>query len=175
MVDVETFGTFAGAVVASIGWCRFSEAGDYAPGKVNVSIQSALRAGLRVDGRTIEWWLRQEDAARAALFDPQPVPLRDALEELAKAVEGAKAVWAKPPQFDVAILDRAYAAVGRPVPWRRQSERCLRTLCSLAAKLSGQNPYEGIVAEPKHCAAADALAQTKAAVRAMDLLRGRAG
>lgn len=173
MVDVETIGQGPRAALASVGWCLFDVERAHAPGhagKVNVLLSSSTNAGLEADGATVEWWLRQSEEARAALLDPEPVPLVEALRAVSSALSPAKYVWAKPPQFDLVILRSAYRALGKRPPWHPRQERCLRTLIDLAFQHG--NPFDGLEVEgPRHCAMVDAVAQARVAQRAWWLVR----
>ena len=137
MLDIETFGHHADAVILQIGYAAFTAHAPFAVlehGTLYVDVQSCLDAGLRVDGSTLLWWMGSDrDAGRAALVQPptEPIGLKAALVLLSEQITrlNPARVWAMPPQFDLTILKTAYLAVGiNQVPWHFRSERCLRTL-----------------------------------------------
>ena len=70
MVDLETMATHPNAAIVAIGAVRFME--DLQDSFYQeVDLQSSIRAGLDVDGATVNWWLMQEEAAREAITAPQ--------------------------------------------------------------------------------------------------------
>lgn len=130
MLDLETLGTAGDAAIVSIGAVVFGADGIapnpfYCP----VRLQSAIDAGLRVDGSTVEWWTRQPDAARA-VFGEHAAELDSALLAFAQWLPGRAKVWGNGASFDNAILASAYRAVGRPLPWKFWNDRCYRTIAA---------------------------------------------
>lgn len=152
MIDLETMSTSYHAAIIQIGACTLDGEKQFL---CNVSLQSAIDAGLRVDGSTVEWWLTQSDAARASLRDHR-VPLADALSQFSTWVSNLHAppteVWAFPARFDLVILANAYLACAAKAPWGRREQRCARTLLSSCS-------IERSIPECKHNALSDALAQ----------------
>lgn len=81
MIDLETFATCPTALFPSIGAVAFNRH----TGEIDVDngfytaidLQSCIAAGLTIDGKTIEWWFGQTDAARKALFDAPAVTWLD--------------------------------------------------------------------------------------------------
>lgn len=76
MIDLETLGTASNSVILQIGACHF----DLGPGdephdtfERTVTIDSCLRAGLIVNGSTVEWWLHQSETARHSVTEPNAV------------------------------------------------------------------------------------------------------
>lgn len=89
----------------------------------NINIASSMRAGLRVDGGTIAWWLggadsSPDDAARRGLFTPTPLPLSDALALLRDFCRDNEGVWANPVSYDLVTLAQSYRAVRQQLAWR---------------------------------------------------------
>ena len=144
MIDLETLGVRADAVILSLGAVRFDPLG---PGeqplnmpqhlgpefRANISIQSCLDAGLRIDGSTVEWWFQQSEAARKSLFEPKPVPLSAALANFARWMQQTGEMkytkaWSHGVTFDVVILGEAYAHLGQKPPWMYKLARDTRTL-----------------------------------------------
>lgn len=158
MLDLETLGNKPGAAIKQIGWALFDERSVILSGLIHLDLQSCLDSGLVADASTIEWWMQQSKAARAAMAKPG-VRLSAALDELDTVwrIVGATQVWAKPPGFDIAILDVAYRKLGRTAPWPHNKVRCMRTLLDLVPR--------GRTFEPEvlHNAEHDAIAQARTA------------
>lgn len=163
MLDLETMSTASNAAITQIG-VVFNQG--RAPFKSNVRLKSSVAAGLQVDLPTIEWWMKQSDAARQSLFAGERCDLTEALCALSDRLGtyhlrdgslGAPAVecelWAYPAQFDVTILDSAYRACKLEIPWHYRAPRCMRTLASLYPDVTR------VKAELEHDALSDAQAQ----------------
>lgn len=155
MCDIETLGTKPGSAILSIGATTFSLGApmyDYLPFGIapwdfhrRISLASCLdHRGLTVDASTIEFWMTQSDAARAAVF-ADAVPLDRALGEFAmwwnEATRQAPGrpqppvrLWAHGASFDPVLLECAFRACGRNVPWPYQRVRDTRTLFDLAGE-----------------------------------------
>lgn len=128
MIDIETLGTSANSVILSIGAVAFDENGLTNEFYTNVNIDSCLEAGLKIEGRTLRWWMEQSDAARK-VFSLEGSSLRDALVMLRDAFDWSDTlVWANGTNFDLPILDTAYAACGLRSPWVYNNVRDYRTL-----------------------------------------------
>ena len=169
MIDIECLATTYDAAVIQIGWCRFEPLANivFPPECHTIHLSSALKYG-RVDAKTLKWWMRQSDEARA-LFTHSGIPLTSALGKLAAAAHVASEIWACPPQFDLSILKNAYyVASGTTQPWRHRKERCFRTLCDIAGYNRRTSPHKPAV---RHNAGADAHAQALQCIDALHLLR----
>lgn len=152
MLDLETMGTSSRACIVQIGACDVDNPGLMF--RCNVSLQSCLDAGLVVDGSTVEWWLKQSEAARNSITEPAE-PLAVALGKFTVWLgsPGPSQIWALPSTFDLVILGNAYRALGLKTPWQHRAESCLRT----AGKLfpAANRPKASLA----HDALSDALAQ----------------
>lgn len=136
-VDLETLGVSPEAVILAIGAVEFDvdEQGAHF-GRTfytNVSIQSCLDEGLKIDESTVMWWLQQDDAARASLTNPDNVKttLGKALDDFNDFFTntcGAKWIWARGQDFDIGILRTAYARCRLPHAWKYNDARDTRTL-----------------------------------------------
>lgn len=157
MIDLETLGTKPGAAIKQIGWALFNEELQepvILSGLIHLDLQNCLDCGLVTDASTIEWWLEQGKEARDSMTKPG-IKLSKALDELDTVwrIVGASQVWAKPPGFDIAILDVAYRKLGRTAPWPHNKVRCMRTLLDLVPK---GKTFKPVVA---HNAEHDSIAQ----------------
>lgn len=167
MLDIETLSTRMDAAVLSIGACRFTADGieDYTFYRA-VTLDSNF--GRHIAGGTLAWWVRQGDAARIAAFaDPAAVHLSEALCDFVHWFRGAATsrtgdaepvyLWGNGTNFDVSILESAYATNLTPPPWDFRNVRCLRTIRGL----EGADAIERPVNPCPHNALQDAIAQAK--------------
>lgn len=159
MVDNETLGTTADAVILSIGAVRFDlatgeidDAGFYA----SISVDSNLELGRRVSEDTLLWWMKQTAAAQAVFHEPKQ-PLRTALENFADWLgDDNNMMWSNGADFDLPMLAHAYTQCGMEVPWRFWNSRCFRTYKNLpGAKRIAAPATQGIA----HNALSDAVGQ----------------
>lgn len=143
MLDLETMGNGNNAAIVAIGACTFDPRGEgvgihladrfYA----QISLKSAVEAGMQMDTSTILWWLKQSDAARKSTFDGNEIiPIGDACHRFSKWIEaigGVKdiAVWGNGATFDNIIIRSAFRAVKLPIPWDFRGDRCYRTVANL--------------------------------------------
>lgn len=165
MIDLETLGTAPGSVIKQIGWCVFNP--DLADpviksGCLDINTQSALDEGLVVDGETLSWWFERPDEARLPMTR-EGISLRAALIKFKEIFwyqsdsKDIDLVWAKPPHFDIAMLDFAYRKTGIEAPWKHWQIRCLKTLHGQYPDLMKYEP------EIPHEAESDAIAQARTA------------
>ena len=153
MIDLETLGTTADAVIVSIGAVAFNlEAGRTLPSK-DEGRQSTFYAVLdtetqprrHISADTLAWWMRQSDAARAVFDRANPVqhhfPARTALGALEAWVrsvvleENAQhkdlRVWSNGSDFDLPMLAHACRIFNVALPWPAYAGRCYRTYKNL--------------------------------------------
>ena len=135
MLDLETWGTVPGSALRSIGAVAFELHGMVGdPFFRNIDEQSCLDVGLAVDPNTEAWWLKQPEAARAALLDDQE-PLLKVMVEFHRWFtfeEGAQYVWSQGGNFDVPLWEAATRACNERLPWKYWDARCTRTAYALA-------------------------------------------
>lgn len=134
MIDIETLGTAPGSVILSIGAVAFdAEAGQMGDEfYIAIDPDDAAKKGLTTDISTVQWWMQQSKEAQADAFSGG-APLVSALLALEVYVKGHEPsrVWAKPPSFDLVLLESAYRTVGYEIPWHYRTPRDLRTLIDL--------------------------------------------
>jgi DNA polymerase III epsilon subunit-like protein len=160
MVDLETLGTTADAVILSIGAVKF----DLNSGKISdegfyssVSVESNLSWKRRISEDTLLWWFRQEAAARQVFFEPKEV-LESALEQFSDWIgQDDYEVWSNGADFDLPMLSHAFAQVGIETPWKFWNSRCYRTYKTLPGAKGVKLPHVGV----KHNAMADAYSQAQ--------------
>ena len=140
MIDLETLGTGADAVILSIAAVRFDL---YTPHtfekfpelefyRTGINIDQ----GRRIDDGTFRWWMGQSEAARAEHFKPE-MYLSEALGELYDffndgSTPDVYGVWGNGADFDNAVLQQAWQRFqmgGQLYPY--WANRCFRTFTAL--------------------------------------------
>ena len=98
---------------------------------VNVEMGSAMTYGT-VSESTVSFWEKQPEEVRNTLFDPEPIPLKDALVEFVGYVDSFKRkpkfIWGCSPRFDIGILHHAFGGCGLKFPYVFWKEMDVRTL-----------------------------------------------
>lgn len=157
MIDIETLGTEPGCVILSVGAVQFEYSPD-GPDLIrefysSIDMTSCQMAGLKIDARTLDFWMRQPEESRRAAFAHE-ADLEYVLRALSTFIPTNATVWARPPSFDCMILEYAYRALGLETPWRHWRTRDMRTL----EDVSGVSA-KGFKAAVAHHALEDAKAQ----------------
>ena len=138
MLDLETMGNGSNAAIVAIGAVAFD---------VNlrtlgsefyrvVDLASSMESGGVCDASTIMWWMKQEDAARAALGAPA-VHIAQALSDFSSWYAGITTgdddgeVWGNGATSDNVWLANAYRRLSLIKPWTYKKDRCFRTVRAL--------------------------------------------
>ena len=185
-IDIECASTERNAAITQIGIAimRNGEI-DHTNGldlPIDVQDYARFYPQFDVDIRTMVWWGSQSQEAKDAAFGTltelntgitERLPLIVALSALCAAIQnikGKKRIWAKPPSFDLVIIQNALKELTLNCPWHFREERCLRTLLSFTPKDAAIHgmPIEG----DKHNAYDDALHQLRQ-IRACLVALGR--
>lgn len=135
MLDLETISTDSDAVVVAIGAVKFDP---YGTGVIQTFYRvpndwaDQQSRGRSVNADTVAWWLKQSDAARAALTSPleeHSAPTAQILGEFTEFCEGSDVqMWGNGADFDCIILGSLYGSYGRRKPWTYSNNRCFRTM-----------------------------------------------
>lgn len=161
MLDLETMSTSKDAAIVSIGAVRFNKlTGELGEAFYQlVNLKSAQRAGGRIDGDTVIWWLSQREEARKALIGDESVLIETALKQFSEWMRKYPVgeLWANGPDFDNTILEAAYNRLGWTPPWSYKINRCYRTIAAQHPEVSRII----IQGEVEHNALADALIQAR--------------
>lgn len=167
MIDMETLGTSASAVILSIGAVRFdltsqavADEGFYS----SISIESNLDNSRRIQEDTLKWWFSQDKEAQQVFFEPKDA-LNDALMDFIEWVgPDDHTMWSNGADFDLPMLAHAYSQLQIAPPWKFWNSRCMRTYKNLPGAKDVQVPFVGV----KHNALSDAFhqAQTVQAIHA---------
>lgn len=174
MVDLETLATHVSAPILAIGAVLFDPTQLTNYDKLNadailllIDPSDAVNTCGPVDGDTLRWWFRQDDAAIKRLVRGQALTVRDALTQLWKYSHSRIGgntwpipthIWAKGPDFDCSILQSACRATGIGYPFKFWTQRCVRTITDLAYP-NGDPPKLVANDVVKHDARDDAVVQ----------------
>ena len=187
-IDIETPATSPTAAIVQIGVAVMNHHGDILDDKgrnfkIDVTEYDHYPQ-FDVNIGTMMWWATQnKEAFREAFgaYNPSGVngvnEDRHSLEagmiafcDHIRSIGGKVKVWAKPPSFDLVIIQHALAHFKMNCPWHFRDERCLRTLLDLTPKDASIHgmPFEGA----QHDAYVDAVHQLKQ-IRACLTVAGR--
>ncbi|WP_165130382.1 3'-5' exonuclease [Affinirhizobium rhizoryzae] len=167
MIDIETLGNRPGGVILSIGAVAF----DADTGEIGEEFYAAIdpetssKVGLTTDISTMLWWMKQSEAAREEAFSGKH-SINMALTELSIFVKWQEPsrVWAKPPSFDLVMLEAAFRACDQDIPWHFRVHRDCRTIFDITGT---KQPEVGTA----HNALDDAKAQALGVIEAYRKLR----
>jgi hypothetical protein len=140
MVDLETMGVEPGSAITSIGAVFFDpRTGDTGSEfKVNINLHSSDEVGAVIDEATMDWWVKQSEAAQQGLADPAPIDLKDALFQFGQWLSQNHKdpyLWGNGVLFDNLFLRTAYRQVGWKCPWHFRNDRDVRTLVAIGSRL----------------------------------------
>jgi len=153
MIDLETFSLDHKAVFPVLCAVMFDsktfEIGDIFYRVISAGDQ--LKNGRTIDASTLEWWMKQSEEARSALFDDQRL-IASVLFEFRLWCPENSLVWANGIDFDLSILRDAFEG---DIPWKYWNQRDLRTVVKLSSIDSKSIPFVGV----KHNAKDDCIHQ----------------
>ena len=114
VLDLETMGKGPRAAIVAIGCVRIKQGAITDTLYRRVNLESSLQAGLEVDASTVNWWLKQEAAARAEVDGSQASGLLPmGLTALHNFLAEDKALgWGNGSSFDTVIGTLSFDAKG---------------------------------------------------------------
>ena len=147
MVDVEALGSGKNGRLIQLGAVGF----DFNEGVLEVhellqmedrcfNMRVALYPGAVEEPSNVAFWLDPKQApAHTEIMRMEEHPLPEVLTKFSKFLKewlGTRGkLWAKPPQFDLRLIDDAYTLAGIPRPWEYRHEHDLRTLLYIARQV----------------------------------------
>lgn len=170
MIDFETFGTGAKALVCQIGACYFDrKTGELGQSfKRNVDVQEMQKLGFEIEASTVLWWLQQSAEARTSLangFKTSPLSAFTALNEFLK---DAEQIWSHA-TFDYVILNETLKHLNIKASYSFRSARDIRTLLDLVEFKKEDYPVRS---GTHHDAYDDCIYQIEYVVKALNKIRG---
>lgn len=150
MIDIETLGSKPNAVLLSIAAVEF----DLVTGQTgaifekNICVNSCIEVGLKMEHKTIFWWLKQSKEAQKTLTQHTGYPIKNVLREFAIWVFDnyglGVIVWGNSARFDLGLLEAAFTACKMDLPWEYYNERDVRTLVAFAPEVKANTKFDGI-------------------------------
>lgn len=178
MFDLETWGTWPGCALRSIGAVVFDPMGKseavafMEPFYRNINRESCIVFGLRIEPDTAAWWDQQSPEAVAALQDDQRNIL-DVVREFHDWLREANCefIWCHGANFDEPIWQGVCKQISKytsqsVLPWKYWNVRCTRTLYWAAQFDPKTIERKGVT----HNALDDAIYQAQCAQAAMKIL-----
>lgn len=165
MVDIETLSNRSNGVIISIGAVMFDiTTGETAEGfRVDITPQSCIDVGLKMDASTVLWWMKQNDKAREdMLYCEEGLTLSESITMFSKFItdNNVKGIWGNSNRFDLGLLENAYHALCMKTPWPYWAERDVRTLVSFAPDIKKSivndlphSPIHDCIYQIKYCSA----------------------
>lgn len=143
MLDLETLGTEADAAVLQVGACAFDPTTGGVLATFEQNVLLADKDQGRIDPNTLLWWMKQDPAVRAGVFEQgAAVSLSGSMLGLSDWMSNANVarepvrIWANAPTFDCAIVRACFRRCGlRTNPWSFRDERCHRTLLAIGESM----------------------------------------
>ncbi len=134
MLDLETLGMKSGAIISSIGAVKFDDDKVLDTFYSRIDPETCAKVGLTMDVSTVMWWLGQDAEARLEITN-KGEPLQSVLESFSTWAGSVGEMWGCGSDFDNVILSCAYEKSGLKQPWAFFTNRCYRTVKSIAGKL----------------------------------------
>ncbi len=163
MIDIETTGQKPGCKVLSLGTFGFDKDGNQVEFYRRFAIEPQAEVGLTDDQSTMQWWERQDPAARAEAFGGTTDPATGLdefkqwfLENFSTSKYDNFRVWCCGLDFDFPILQHFMRSFGYSFPWMFWTQYDYRTIKNLFPAIKAD---EGNIA--KHTALEDAKAQMR--------------
>lgn len=143
MIDLETLAKGSDAVVLSIGACFFDiktrEIGETFYEVLDLGQQTDK--GRKIDPSTVNWWMKQSDAARSVFQDkarPTTLVLAEFKHWIYKnSVNDDVYVWGNGSTFDISIIESLLKTFNQEIPWTYfnvMDFRTFRRFCAGNAK-----------------------------------------
>lgn len=132
MVDLETLGTTADAVILSIGAVRFDIDAQDIDNAFYIVVSIDSQPDRRISGDTLAWWVDQSREAQAVFRGPS-CSLKDALITFNTWLGDARDthMWSNGADFDLPMILHAMAQLGIEPTWKYYNHRCFRTFKNL--------------------------------------------
>jgi len=173
MIDVETLGRSSRAPLVSMAAVYFCSTSTDMYREISYWRSGAIAASLappfEPDFDTVRWWMQQSDAARQVFTKEPPGALAQTMLHFLSWWEYERinepVVWAKPPRFDITIVEHALQTCGLNAPWAHRNVLDMRTLVAALDPSGALKPVDG---GTKHDALDDARHQARYVMRLLE-------
>ena len=168
MLDLEALGLGSNAVIIQIGACYFDRYTGHIGStfKMNIDVDSSLRAGFEIEGRTVDWWMGQSDDARSSVTSHPKSDVLMAIESLNNFLAGAETVWSHS-TFDFTKIENHINKLDVEAKFGHRVSRDIRTLVDLAGVDVTKYTLDGTA----HTALDDCFFQVKYCCACFNILR----
>lgn len=133
MLDIETLGVSSRSPILALGAAALGSSGP--PREFYRAVKPSLAPPFEPSFGTVSWWAQQSMEARGVFSDPDAASSAEMclafLEWWGLHADKDTKLWAKPPHFDVVILQHTLAVHGYRPPWSHRNILDLRTLIHL--------------------------------------------
>ena len=174
VLDIETTDTRPTARVLTIGAAVVDTTARKIVTNFIVRLDLHTQAFRSQSDATMDFWRAQPDDVRDNAFRSGPrLHPADGLNELSRFIRDQsqtdKTVWGYGASFDLVVLEDLYRDFGVEVPWTYRQHRDLRTLYELAGIRIDDEDRRGLI---PHIAHHDAIAESRAMLRALEIVLG---
>lgn len=173
MLDLETLGNTADAVILSVAMVKFNLDEEHDDGmQVFLDVEEQMLAGRSCRWSSIMWWMEQDDAARKTMLaaEDRRLPVAVALEKVRTYINSTEyKIWANGASFDPPVLSLLFKQHMIEVPWNFRNLLDIRTIKWLSKVRTDDVP--DIVGGTKHDALTDCLWQIQYLLRAMEVIK----
>ena len=179
MIDIETLATTPDAVVTQMAFKAVDSDDpneDINADAFYLPLTPQTDLGRKIDPETVIWWLGQDEKARRRFqensggdFNVLVAFVRSFVAKINQIIESVDdyQIWAKPPTFDIVILESLFDSVGESAPWEFRKVYDLRTMMDLAGVKKEDVDQHDIV---PHVALEDCRLQLRLWERARNIL-----
>jgi hypothetical protein len=167
MVDLETMGTSANSIILSIGAVLFQpttgKPGQTFYERIDIDSYQPYLPWFSFSGKTITWWMQQNEEARKEAFGGERKNIREVMEMflhwcIKVAVGKRIRLWSHGASFDIPIITWTLQYFGMTEPWKFWDIRDTRTMFDL-----GKIQFSSVVSKetkyPIHHALGDCFRQ----------------
>jgi hypothetical protein len=155
MVDIETLGNKVDSVMLSISAVQFNEITGETGSEfhMDISPESCIEAGLKMNPDTVMWWFKQNEEARMKMVEVYEgnsmYQLATVLDEFNNWInnnfdEDEVELWGNSNRFDLGIICKSMDAVGVKPIWKHWNEKDVRTLSGIIPRFKKEEVFTGV-------------------------------
>lgn len=179
MIDLETCDVSPNPAILSIGAVVIDMTNNVVTDSSfyeTISLTSMSGFNFTIGASTIQWWMQQDDDARAVFNDEGRRHIKDALARFVVYVNqhfgniDDVEIWGNGAAADNVWLKQAFENVGYDVPWKHWGDRCYRTVRAIYNEHYPDTPLPKNKATKHH-----ALEDAKYQAHCLTIMRNRLG
>jgi len=172
-IDLETLGTNTLDTVLSVGICEFNKENGNILKTLQINFSIPENKTIPCTLATIKFWMEQAshnlDAVMDSFYSKETYSYKEGLIKLSNFIDkkDEHEIWANGTKFDIGMLENLFTKYSLRVPWKYNSDRCMRTLKMFCGKLEIDSKDYKFV---PHSALSDAIWQAKYISKALSLI-----